>query len=323
MNGSIQRKNKVLLLVLFATIGIARAQTLGNFPAKEWYYGYEKNEIWASYYYFQHLVTDEDTIILGKKCFIIKEADDSNSSINPQLFYCENMGKNTFFLHREPDRLLWYNEEIGDFTTLHDYSAQAGDSWTIQVDACSFDVIVDSTDLVYFGGKNHRVLYVHDSVYGTSYFPFYAGCIIEDIGHTKHFLPIEIYWRCNEMACCSFQNSLGLRCYIEDGEVLFHKAEVACDSVYTILHNGTEEINKSDQLIIYPNPTNESLCVSSNEALLMNNIDYQIFDSQGTLCGYGTFDYSNCISISFLSSGLYLLKLSCPNLNMYLRFMKQ
>ncbi len=317
------KKSAVLVLMLLSLICIVKAQTFDDSPSKEWYYEYEKNEIWASYYYFQHLVTDGDTVILGKQCFIIKEAEDYNANFYPPSFFCEDMGKEKFFLYREPDRLLWYNEEISDFTILHDYSAQAGDSWTIQVDSCSFDVIVDSTDVTFFDGKSHRVLYVHDSVYGTSYFPFYGGCIIEDIGHMSHFFPIEIYWRCKEIACCRFQNPLGLRCYFEDGELLFHKGKVACDSVYSVLHIGINEFNDSNRFIIYPNPTNETLCVNPNEELLRNNIKYQIYDSRGILCDFGSFNHSDCISVSFLPPGHYLLVLSDSiSNNTFLKFIK-
>ena len=236
MNKLKYKKGVAVMLILFGLTDIAGAQTLDKSPSKEWYYGYASHEIWASQYFYQHLVTAGDTTIMGKDCMIIRQADDYGNGFDASSFGYVNMGKNTFFLHREPDRLLWFNEEMGGFTTLHDYSAQAGDSWTIQVDSCSFDVVVDSTDVAFFGGKSHRVLYVHDSVYETSYFPFYEGCIIEDVGHTKHFFPIEIYWLCHNSFLCGTPEPLGIRCVIEDGEILYHQGEIACDSAYSVTH---------------------------------------------------------------------------------------
>ena len=247
-------KRSIALLIMLIVTSMLKAQAPDNSPAKEWYYGFASHEIWASRYFYQHLVTAGDTTILGKECIIIKQADDYGNGFDANTFGYVNMGKNTFFLHRESDKLLWFNEEINDFTTLHDYSAQAGDSWTIQVDSCSFDVVVDSTNLVFFGGKSHRVLYVHDSVYETSYFPYYEGCIIEDIGHTKHFFPIEIYWLCQNVYLCGTPEPLGIRCVLENGESLYHQGEVDCDSVYSISHIGTEENIEFQDVLLYPNP---------------------------------------------------------------------
>ena len=302
MDSSRHTKSVVFILLLLAMTGKVLGQTFDDSPSKEWYYGFASHDIWTSRYFYQHLITVGDTTLMGKECIIIKQADDYGGETNPYPFMCENMGKERFFLYRETDRLLWYNEEIGEFTTLHDYSAQEGDSWTIQVNSCSFDVVVDSTDLVYFGGKNHRVLYVHDSVYGTSYFPFYEGCIIEDIGHTQHFFPIEIYWRCNEMACCSFQSSSGLRCYIEEGEILWHQGDLACDSVYTVNHSGIMDFDDSFHLKIYPNPTTGIVRIESEEEEI---VEIQVYNSLGLLVK--TFQDAEEIHLETLPKGIYLL----------------
>ncbi len=278
-------------------------------PSKEWYYGFASHEVWASRYFYQHLVTAGDTIIMGKKCVIIKQADDYGNGFDANTFGYANMEKTTFFLHREPDKLLWFNEEMGEFTTLHDYSAQAGDSWTIQVDSCSFDVIVDSTDVTFFGGKNHRVLYVHNSVYETPYYPYYEGCIIEDIGHTKHFFPIEIYWQCYNVYLCGTPEPLGMRCVLENGETLYHQREVDCDSVYSISHIGTEENVDFQDITLYPNPVMNVLQVQFSN-VLSDELAYQIYDCRGICCASGIIKETSNIPAEHLSKGFYLLKLS-------------
>jgi len=322
MNRSKQRKSAIVLLLSLTVAGIAGAQTLDGSPLKEWYYGFEDHEIWTSRYFYQHLVTDGDTVIKGKECTIIKQADDYGSIFNESDFYYANMGKNTFYLHREPDRLLWYNEEMDDFTTLHDYSAHVNDSWTIQVDSCSFAVVVDSTDVLFFGGKSHRVLYVHDSVYETSYYPYYEGCIIEDIGHTKHFFPIEIYWLCHNSFQCGTPAMTGIRCVLEDGEILYHQGDVTCDSVYSSNIGFMEHI-ESQGFAVFPIPSKDILRISHPETVSMRTISFQIYDLQGVKHGSGTFEHSEYISVTHLPSGVYLLELSCPIMNrIFLKFIK-
>jgi hypothetical protein len=233
------------------------------------------------------------------------------------------MGKNTFFLHRDPDKLLWFNEEIGDFTTLHDYSAQAGDSWTIQVDSCSFEVIVDSTDVLFFVGRPHRVLYVHNSVYETSFFPYYEGCIIEDIGHTKHFFPIEIYWLCHNSFLCGTPEPLGIRCVFENGEMLYHQGEISCDSVYSVSHIGIEEKVEFQDVSLYPNPVMSVLQLQFDNSPT-EVFAYQIYDCQGICRTSGFIMESNCIPVEHLSKGIYLLKMSASSLtkDYILKFVK-
>lgn len=313
---------KAVLFLLLAVAGVAGAQTIDDYHTKEWYYGFSDHEIWTSRYFYQHLITVGDTLIMGKKCTIIKQADDYGPIFYASDFYYVNMGKQTFYLHREPNKLLWYNEEMGDFTTLHDYSSQAGDSWTIQVDSCSFDVVVDSTNVVFFGGKNHRVLYVHDSVYETSYFPYYEGCIIEDVGHTKHFFPIEIYWLCHNSFLCGTPEMTGLRCVLEDGDILYHQGEVDCDSVYSS-NIGIMESIESQKFTVFPIPSKDILNISCSKNVLIENASYKIINSQGIILGSGFFNHSECISVNNLPSGLYLLVISSPTMNnIFLKFIK-
>lgn len=307
-------KFAVFVLLLLAAAGVAKAQTHDHVN-KEWYYGFASHEIWASRYFYQHLVTNGDTVISGRDCTILRQAEDSGNGFSASTFGYFNMGKSTFYLHREPDRLLWYNEELGEFTVLHDYAAQAGDRWTIHVGQCAFDVVVDSTDVISFDDRDHRVLYVHDSVYETEYYPYYGGCIIEDVGHTTHFFPIEIYWLCHDSFLCGTPAPLGIRCVIEDGKTIYHQGEVDCDSVYEISHVGVQENEYSRNVVVYPNPVKDNIHIQFAGDKPIGNIEYQIYDAQGLCYKSGSINNSGCISVEHLSDGLFLLKLSSPSLS--------
>lgn len=313
MNRSYHRNCLVIFILLFATAGVAKAQVPDYAPNKEWYYGYASHEIWASQYFYQHLVTDGDTVIMGRNCVKVKQVDDTGNDWNSSIFEYQNMGKRTFFLHREPDKLLWFNEESGEFTVLHDYSAQPGEDWSIQVSDCLINIIVDSVDMVFFGGRNHRVLYVHDDFYeglesheGPYYYPFYGGCIIEDVGHTGHFLPQEIYWLCHGSFLCGAPEPLGIRCVLEDGEILYNQGNIACDSSYTILHAGVQEGYDFLELKVYPNPSSGKVNIECQEVA-----EVRIYNSFGLLVK--TFQNMNVVNLGTLPKGLYMLIITDTN----------
>lgn len=321
------RKRTFVLPIFLMMIEVVGAQTRNEPPFKEWYYGFASHEILVSRYFYQHLVTAGDTIIKGRNCVIVKQSDDYGDGFNATTFGYENMGKSTFFLHREPEKLLWFNEELGDFTTLHDYSLQPGDSWTIRVSNCSINMIVDSVDMVFFGGKNHRVLYVHDDLYQLNtesyYYPFYGGCIIEDVGHTEHFFPQEIYWLCNESFLCGTPEPLGIRCVLEDGETIFHQGEIDCDSVYSISHIGIDENEEFQDVTLYPNPVMNVLQLQFSNTI-SDEFTYQIYDCRGICRASGIVKGTSNILADNLSKGFYLLKLSAPSLrkDYFLKFVK-
>ena len=292
----------LFVAILLMAMGEAMAQS--EHANKEWYYGFASHEIWASRYFYQHLVTNGDTVISGKDCTILRQVDDSGNGFNASTFEYFNMGKSTFYLHREPDRLLWYDEESGDFTVLHDYAAQAGDRWTIHVGQCAFDVVVDSTDVISFDNKDHRVLYVHDSVYEAEYYPYYGGCIIEDVGHTTHFFPIEIYWLCHDSFICGMPEPLGIRCVIEDGNTVYHQGEVDCDSVYEIPHVGVQENESSPTL--HPSPTN-GLVTITGENLKAAEVFNTLGQSVATATGKGE---TLQVDLSGLPAGIYFVNVT-------------
>ena len=300
-------KKTIILLVLLDMISMAGLKAQDSRPAKEWYYGSATHEIWGSRYFYQHLVTAGDTVIMGKECVIIKQAGDCGDGFSADIFEYANMGKQSFYLHREPDRLLWYNEEMGEFTTLHNYSAQAGDSWTIQVDSCSFDVVVDSTDVVAFGGKSHRVLYVHDGVNDTNLSHYYEGCIIEDVGHTKHFFPVEIYWLCQGSAMCGVPEMTGIRCVLEDGDLLYHQGEISCDSVFSISHIGIEEDSDDQDIMVYPNPVEGLLRLDFSPDVKPASVE--LFDLQGRLVHRQDNSFES-VNMSQLPAGIYTLRVT-------------
>ncbi len=168
---------------------------------------------------FQHIKVIGDTLIHDKACMIIEKS-------SPGII-CDDMGKTKEYLYYEAQIVYWYNEHIDDFTVLYDFSAEKGSNWEIKVAECSFTVHVDSVSSISINGSIRKILHISDE---RNYF---SGSIIEQIGHTTSMFPKDIYYECAGWACDSdFTN--GLRCYFENGEVVFRKGTVDCDSTYQL-----------------------------------------------------------------------------------------
>lgn len=289
-------KNKVFLLLLVTVAGIGKAQ-IYEFASTgaEWYYEFSQNIAGPMYYVgFEQYAAIGDTVINGQKCKIIK-------TIGGDSTPCENMGKTSHFLYKEGDQLLWYNEDIGEFTVLHNYAAIQGESWIINESNCSFEVIVDSTSTIRIGEEEKRVLYVHDAYH------YYDGCIIEDIGHTSTFFPRDLYWECQEVMCDGI-NLTNLRCFLND-TWSWHSDTIPCDTTYYGYVNGIPE--SSNQFSVYPTLVENQFIVRQKGLEIgLGDSYYEIIDIQGFVCKTDNLNgIETIVSINSFSSGIYCLKI--------------
>ena len=181
----------------------------------EWYF-----DVWSvlgsptTYYHMEVL---GDTLIQGHQCSVITRQ------------YLGGNG-NEQFVYEDNDVVYWYNQTMQDFTMLYDFNAEAGESWICDIDSCSFEVQVQSIEEVSWGGHTYRVQNVVPIV-GDDYNgePFFwgAGRIIEGIGAVGLFP--------NSYTCFGGFNCGPapdyLRCYLVDGEMLYHEGDFDCDAV--------------------------------------------------------------------------------------------
>ena len=288
-------KQKALLLLLLAVAGAAKAQTHEFAPVgAEWHYEFTRNIAGPMFYVgYERYCSVGDTVINGHVCRVIQATGGESSP-------CENMGKESHFLYKAGDKLFWFNEEINDFTVLHDYSAIQGGSWTIDVNLCSFVVTVDSTASQMIGGEQKRILYVHDDNH------YYDGCIIEDIGHTTMFFPRDLFWECNESMCDGIVFNR-LRCY-SNADWGWQAEDMPCDTAYYGLIQAISE--KSNSVSIYPTLVEEGFVIEADG----NGLDgkrLRLIDIHGRVCRtenlYGT---KQTVSMEGLPSGMYYVSLS-------------
>ena len=106
----------------------------------------------------------------------------------------------------------------------------------------------------------------------------------------------------------------GLRCYWEEGELVFKIGDEDCDAVFDELH-GVEEDGPStgsetdNAFTVYPNPTNGVLFVETQHfASLPNHNEYRIVNMMGqTLMQGHITDEIQQINIENLPAGMYFI----------------
>jgi hypothetical protein len=125
-------------------------------------------------------------------------------------------------VYEEDGVVYWYNPSDDVFTVLYDFNAEVGDSWYCEIaDYYPCHVTVDSVGSITWNGQTYRTQYV------TGYIddwptPIMDGRIIEGIGYEKGLFP-EVIIDGPEYEY--------MRCYLVDGEMLYHEGDYDCDYV--------------------------------------------------------------------------------------------
>ena len=181
----------------------------------EWYF--DVFNPWTMYHEYERFSVEGDTIIQGHQCSIIE-----------QHFVETGPGhENGEFVYEEDNKVYWFNPTTNAFTLLYDFDAEVGDSWYYEVDSCSHLVTVDSVGSVIWNGRTYRTQWVS---FSETYTSGSYGKIIEGIGYEKGLFPS--IWTCNGSVVYDASQIEYLRCYVENGEIIYHEGNYACDAVY-------------------------------------------------------------------------------------------
>ncbi|MCR5038999.1 MAG: T9SS type A sorting domain-containing protein, partial [Bacteroidales bacterium] len=188
--------------------------TLASFAPQgaEWYF--DVFNPWGTHPEYQRFFVEGDTIIQGHQCSIIDQR------------FVDTGHDGGEYVYEEDNKVYWFNPTTNAFTTLYDFDAEAGESWDYEVGDCTHQVIVDSVGSVTWNGHNYRtqwVSYYEDPWVGSSG----KGKIIEGVGYEKGLFPsIEV---CNGWEVFDASEIEYLRCYVNDGEMLYHEGGYDCD----------------------------------------------------------------------------------------------
>ena len=151
------------------------------------------------FYYIQYMVTGEE-VVQGHTCSVINGYE---------------------LVYEEDGVVYWYNPSDDAFTVLYDFNAEAGESWYCAVaDYYPCLITVDSVGSVTWDGHTYRTQYVTGVI--EDYWTVMDGRIIEGIGYEKGLFP-EVVIDGPEYEY--------MRCYLVDGEMLYHEGDYDCDYV--------------------------------------------------------------------------------------------
>ena len=176
----------------------------------EWYFNL--SSFMGSPISYYHMEVLGDTIIQGHTCSVIT-----------QQFLGGNGQEQ--YVYEDNGKVYWYNQTLGRFTTLYDFDAEVGESWTCEIDSCTYEVTV--TEITYYEGldQNHQFRAQRVSYNGELGY-FGGGTIIDGIGEISGLFPYP-YACVGDIYDGPYPD--WLRCYLVDGEMLYHEGSYNCD----------------------------------------------------------------------------------------------
>ena len=254
-----------------------------SFVSSEWYYEILNDDGSITYQYLQH---SNDTTIQDEPVQIIVK-------INTLYDKVEHIEKSIEYIYERDGRIYWWNKTLEEFTVLYDYNAQIGNEWEIKVGTESLVMHVDTVDLYEYEGRQYKMLRVSDAE------DLFGGTIVCGIGHLTSFFPEKLL---NQSK--SFQVE-GIRCFWQNGELLFKYGDRDCDEIYEEYHHGLEESTVTSRFSVYPNPTDGIITVFSCQST-----EYSITNLMGQTLMTGQITTENQqINVSSLPNGLYFIRL--------------
>lgn len=264
-----------------------------NLYGGEWYYEITNANGSITYQYLQ---CAGDTAVAEERPKII---------VRTNTIY-DDKGKQQTVTHEyvyERDSVVyWWNKDLQEFTTLYDLTADVGDEWVINVGTESLVMHVDAVSDYEYDGRTLKMLSVSDEN------DLFSGDIVCGIGHLTSFFPERLMNRGRGYRV------KGIRCYWQDGELVFKLGEKDCDEVYQEYHNQGVDETETSGFRIYPNPANDVIVVETPEGATLQ--EYRITNLLGKTMLTGT---SQTINVSSLPSGMYFLTLGTQTL----KFTKQ
>ena len=269
-------------LNFYYRINITQAEPIyDNFPiGTEWYYEITNDNGSVTY---QYLECAADTTINDKPIHILVRINtlyDKSEVITHEYIYEEN------------NKVYWWNKTLGEFTTLYDFGAEVGDEWEIKVGTQTIPVHVDAAQTVTYKSQEYKMLSISDPD------DIFTGDIICGIGHLTSFFPEKLMTKGYRVE--------NIRCFWQDGELIYQNGDQDCDEIYEQHHFGVEEIENENEFVIYPNPSHDVLYVLSDNI----NSEYRVTNLMGQTLMIGEITSENqMIDVSSLPKGIYFITL--------------
>jgi hypothetical protein len=285
MNKPTHKKAKVLLLLMLAVAGLAKAQDYEPIiqEGNEWHTldvivnpGFPPNHHYST---LIHWISD-DTLVDGIR--YTKVLETRNGEGTPRLAA----------LLREENGNVWKRESSTDLL-LYDFTAQVGD--TVRFGDFAESFVVDSISFEQIGGVDRKKIWF-GLEYDITGEPYAIETWTEGIGSDMGLLFSGWYY-----VSGGYYRAL---CFHQNGELVWQNEYYG-----TCMIDAVEEMDISP-ISLYPNPTSEVVHIEGVEAA-----EVQVYNSFGQLVK--TVRDANEISVAGLAEGVYLLRIADADGNIY------
>ena len=285
MNKPTHKKAKVLLLLLLAMAGMAKAQDYEPIiqEGNEWHTldvivnpGFPPNHHYST---LVHWLSD-DTLVDGVR--YTKVLETRNGEGTPRLAT----------LLREEDGKVWKRESSTDLL-LYDFTAQVGD--TVRFGDFAESFVVDSISFEQIGGVDRKKIWF-GLEYDITGEPYAIETWTEGIGSDMGLLFSGWYY-----VTGGYYRAL---CFHQNGELLWQN-----DYYGTCMIDAVEE-EVAPAVSVYPNPVSETVSIEGLEPA-----EVQVYNTLGQMVK--TVKDSHEINMAGLPQGVYLLRIADAEGNIY------
>ncbi|MBR5911842.1 MAG: T9SS type A sorting domain-containing protein [Bacteroidales bacterium] len=254
----------------------------------EWYYEIQNEDGSITY---QYMYQAGDTIVQDEPTHIL---------VKINTLYDKGLRDEVTheYVYERDGKLYWWNKTLEVFTVLYDYEAEVGDYWEIIVGTRPIDMHVDAVEEIEYEGRTYRMLRVSDPD------DLFSGNIVCGIGHLTSFFPERLMGDGDRMRV------EGMRCYWNEGELVFKYGDEDCDAIISELHGIEEDGPSTDTgtFAVYPNPTNGVLFVETHGRASLSTQTYRINNLMGQTLLTGQITAENQqINVSSLPQGMYFI----------------
>ena len=265
-----------------------------NYPllGSEWYYEITNDNGTVTY---QYLSCAADTTINDQPIHIL---------VRINTLYDKSQVITHEYIYEENNKVYWWNKTLGEFTTLYDFGAEVGDEWEIKVGTQTIPVHVDAAQTVTYKSQEYKMLSISDPD------DIFTGDIICGIGHLTSFFPEKLMNKGYRVE--------NIRCFWQDGELVYQNGDQDCDEIYEQHHLGVDEIDAENGFAIYPNPSHNVLFVKTCQGASLQS-EYRITNIMGQTLMIGEITSENQqIDVSSLPVGMYFITIG----NEMMKFLK-
>lgn len=303
-------KNKLLLFLLLAVAGLAKAQSHEFAPVgAEWHLQWnvllsrESTNVQFTVIFF---ASSNDSIMYQGVRYKIIIAEEYDYSFDYGLIR-EESGK--LFFRKQGNGIAFEDEVL-----LYDWTLSEGDTIFVQSGSEANGLVLNSIQDTIMNDVQRRK-------FTFSYLanPELKEKWIEGMGSELGF-PFS-GTKIQPESYLGFTANSELLCYHEEGELVWQNPNYETCLINFV---GIQDNSEESGFQVYPNPVTEVLHLRYDNEFI-NEFVYQIFNCQGLCCASGVIKQSEDISIAHLSEGFYILKIKSPSLtkDWHFRFVKK